>query len=234
MFKKFLVAGAFALACPAFVFAQDINFLFGGGQNLVDQAQAPPGTGTPGTTSLTIGPGVVGTSGSINVFSTSGFQFDAFDVDVFSSDPNVAQITGGTFFNPTSNIIGDVRFDSAMVTGSADPFFADQTGASGTLFAVNVLNNGVGSPVNAMFDPLFDSTDGFLLATVDFDIVGGGTTEFTFALGDLSIIDLPNVNVGTTATFGSATLTVVDIPEPSSAIVLIFGSVAMIARRKRV
>ena len=41
MFKKVLVAAAIALACPAFVFAQDINFLFGGGQNLVDPAQAP-------------------------------------------------------------------------------------------------------------------------------------------------------------------------------------------------
>ena len=227
MFKKVLVAAAIALACPALIFAQDVNFLFGGGQNFNDPAQAPAGTGTPASTTSTIGPGVVGTSGSINVFSTSGFMFDAFDVDIFSSDPSVAQITGGTFFNPTADLVGDERFDSAMVT-------ATPGGESGVLFAVNVLNNGVGSPVNEMFDPLFDSTDGFLLATVDFDIVGAGTTDFSFALGDLSIVDLPDIDVGAAATFGTASLTVIDVPEPSSAILLIFGSVAMIARRRRV
>ena len=73
-----------------------------------------------------------------------------------------------------------------------------------------------------------------MLATIDYDIVGQGTTEFSLSLQDANgnpgqgIVDLPGfVN----PTFGSATLTVV--PEPSSAILLIMGSVAMVTRRKR-
>ena len=81
------------------------------------------------------------------------------------------------------------------------------------------------------FCHFFDSIDGTLLATVDFDIVGAGTTEFSFALGDLGIVALPDIAID--PTFGSATL-VVGVPEPSSAVVLILGSVAVIARRKRV
>ena len=90
-----------------------------------------------------------------------------------------------------------------------------------------------------MFDPLFDSVDGTLLATVDFDIVGSGTTEFNFALGDLGIVQLPGLPI--VPSFGNATLAVEltsdpgpGLPEPSSAIVLIMGSVAVFARRKRV
>lgn len=233
MFKKFLVAGAFALACPAFVFAQDINFLFGGGENLsglgfATPIEQPVGTGTPASSTAAIA-GMTGTTGTVNIFSTLGFQFDAADLDFFSSNPGVAQITGGTAFNGTFDLIGDDRFDSATVT-------ADPGGASGNLFAVNVLNNGIVGPGVNVFDPFFDSTDGFLLASVDFALVGNGTTEFSFALGDLGIVQLPNVDVGTGATFGNATLSVeiTDVPEPSSAILLILGSVAMVARRKRV
>ena len=61
--------------------------------------------------------------------------------------------------------------------------------------------------------------------------MGAGSTEFSFGLGDLGIIQLPDIAVETT--FGNATL-VTAIPEPSSAIVLILGSVAVLARRKRV
>ena len=159
MFKQVLVAAAIALACPAFVFAQDISFLFGGGQNLADPSQVPPGVNiSPGASTLSVLD--FATSGSVNIFSAPGFQFDAIDLDFFSSDPSVAVITGGTVFNPTFSIISDQRFDSATIT-------PDSGGASGTLFAVNVLNNGVGGTVNEFFDPLFDSVDGTLLATVD-------------------------------------------------------------------
>ena len=224
MFKKVLVAAAIALACPAFVFAQDISFLFGGGQNLVDPAQAPPGLNvSPASSSQFLPASSVGTSGSVNIFSVSGFDFDAADLDFFSSDPSVAVITGGTAFNPTFNLVGDERFDAAMVTAAPD-------GASGILFAVSVLNNGVGNTTFEMFDPLFDSVDGNLLATVDFDIVGTGTTEFSFAIGDLGLLQFP---IALDPSFGNATL-VVGVPEPSSAVVLILGSVAVFARRKRV
>ena len=99
------------------------------------------------------------------------------------------------------------------------------------MFAVRVLGSGVDT-VLSQFDPLFDATDGALVARIDFDIVGDGTTEFTLGIGDSGFFVLPDTPV--TPTFGSATLTVETVPEPSSAILLILGSVAMVARRKRV
>ena len=229
MFKKVLFAAAIALICPTFVFAQDISFLFGGGQNLVDPAQAPPGLNvSPASSSQFLPASSVGTSGSVNIFSVSGFDFDAADIDFFSSDTSVAQITGGTVFNPSFNVIGDARFESDGIAVTADP-----GGGSGNLSAVNVLNNGVGSSAIEIFDPLFDSVDGNLLATIDFDIVGTGTTEFSFeADGGESVFGLPDILIF--VSFGNATLVVEDVPEPSSAIVLILGSVAVFARRKRV
>ena len=216
MFKKALVAVAILMLCPAFVFSQDFFFLFGGD---LPEAGATPATNTFNSTA---------SSGSVNIYSASGVDFDAIDLDFFSSDPGVAQITGGEAFNPTFNVVGSDRFDFGDVT-------ADPGGASGTLFAVNLTMNGINQAIGSLFDPLFDSAIGpdgaFLLGRVDFDIVGAGTSEFSFAVGDLSIIELPDVDIGLTATFGNATIST--IPEPSSAIVLILGCVGMVARRKR-
>ena len=219
MFKKVLVAAAIALACPAFVFAQDINFLFGG--NI-----AEAGGNGPGASDLLVDDSTV-TSGSVNIFAAPGFDFDAADLNFFSSDTSVATITGGQAFNPT-NAINQIRFDG-------DPAFTTEAdGSGGNLFAVRVLGSGVDT-VLSQFDPLFDATDGALVARIDFDIIGEGTTEFTLGIGDSGFFELPATPL--TPTFGSATLTVdtgAAVPEPSSAILLILGSVAMVARRKRV
>ena len=222
--KKILIAVAITLACPTFIFAQvspDINFLFGGALS-----EAGGGAATSSQTAdLSQG------SGSINIYSTLGFDFDIGDLDFFSSNTNVVQFTGGVGFNPAS-VIGN-RFDSSVVT-------VDPGGASSNLFAVAVLGLGINSSF-ANFDPLFDSTVGtgfagangsFLLARVDYDIVGVGTTEFSFGLGDLGFPrDLPQ-QIPLYPTFGDATLTVV--PEPSSAIVLMLCSVGLAVRRRRV
>ena len=117
-------------------------------------------------------------------------------------------------------MIGD-RFDSSDITVAAD-------GASGNLFSVSVLGTGL-NPAFIPFDDDADDADGFFLASIDYEIVGNGTTEFSFALG-LGIFNLPDIFI--LPTFGSATL-VVGVPEPSSAILMIMGSVAMVARRKR-
>ena len=210
MFKEVLVAAAIALACPASVFAQDINFLFGGNV-------AEAGGNGPGSNVLTVTDPSV-TSGSVNIFVAPDFGFDAADLNFFSSDTSVAQITGGEAFNPT--VIPGQRFDVATLT-------VDVGGGSGNLIAIGVLNDNFPSP----FDPLLDAVDGFLIARVDFDILAQGTTEFSFGLGDQGLFELPNITLN--PTFGSATLEVNTVPEPSSAIWLILGSVAMIARRKR-
>ena len=214
MIKRALVATAILMLCPAFVFSQDFFFLFGGG--------LPEAGGTPASNTLNS----TASSGSVNIYSASGVDFDFADIDFFSSDTGVAQFTGGEAFNPAFNIVYGSRYDSASIT-------LEPGGASGTFSTVNVLQNGIDQEIGELFDPLFDPAIGpngsFLLARVDFDIVGAGTSEFSFAVGDLSIVELPATELF--PTFGNATIST--IPEPSSAIVLIMGCVAMAARRKR-
>ena len=214
MFKKILVAATIVLVCPALVFAQgEINFLFGG-------SVAAAG-GTPGVNALTEAPGAIGSTGTINIFASPDSDINAIDLDFFSSNTGVAQITGGTAINPNT-AIGD-RFDSSVVTVEPD-------GASGNLFSVSVLGTGL-NPAFIGFDDDADEADGFFLASIDYEIVGTGTTEFSFAPGPQGLFNLPDIVV--TPTFGTATLTV-DVPEPSSAILLALSSIAVVARRRRV
>jgi len=220
MFKRVLIAAAILAACPAFVFSQDIFFQFGG--------SLPEAGGVPATSSLLLGD-TGNASGSVNLYSTVGFDFDASDINFFSSDTNVAIITGGEGFNP--EIFNNfTRFDAAVIS-------VEEDGSQGNFFAVNVQPFGgpfgpVINPPAPIPDPLTDPTlNAILLARVDFEIVGSGTTEFSLALGTQGIIQLPNVILS--PTFGSATLEVSAIPEPSSAMALMMGCVAILARRKR-
>ena len=232
MLRKILVAVAVALICPACIFAQDLSFLFGG--------NIPEAGGTPTSNTQTIADPTI-TTGTINIFAAPNFGFDAADLFFFSSDTSVAQITGGTAINPTT--IFGYRFDSTVVTvPTFDNVGSPVTpGSTGNLFSLAILATGI-DPAFSPFDPTFDATDGFLLATIDYDIVGQGTTEFSLSLQDANgnpaqgIVNLPGIGTyeaprDLNPTFGSATLTVV--PEPSSAILLIMGSVAMVTRRKR-
>lgn len=218
MFKKVLVVAVIAVACPAFVSAQDFSLLFGG-----PLAEAGGGTATS-TQTVDVNNT---TNGSINIYSTSGFDFDAADLNFFSSNPSVVQFTGGQAFNPTFDVVGGLRFDASSLTTSPD-------GSSGNLFSVSTSENGINQALGELFDPLFDpstgplgSTGSFLLARVDYEIVGAGNTEFSLSQGNIDSID-PALPL---PIFGNASLTVV--PEPSSAIVLFLGTVAMAARRKR-
>ena len=90
-----------------------------------------------------------------------------------------------------------------------------------------------------MFDPGFDAdAGGFLLATLDFDVVGNGTAVFNPVLFGEGFRDTDFIDITDSITFGSAALTVagVDntgIPEPSSALLLAFGVAGYAARRRR-
>ena len=225
MFKSVMIAAAILISCPALVFSQDIFFLFGG--------SLPEAGGGPATNSLFFDDTV--SSGSVNIYTRSGFNFDAADLNFFSSDASVAQITGGEVFNPMvsfGGIGGDVggffgpRFDSAVITAGAG-------GASANLFAVSVLGINGATIFLPPGNPFFDSTIGpfgsTLLARLDYDIVGTGTAEFSFGLGAQGVLALPATVLD--PTFGNATLT--SVPEPSSSIALMVGCVAMIARRKK-
>ena len=82
-----------------------------------------------------------------------------------------------------------------------------------------------------------------MLAQVDFDIVGAGTSNLSFTAGDLGFVNDGEGQIPVTFGTGSFTVEaplVVDppvdppvIPEPSSAILLILGAAGMAARRRR-
>ena len=173
----------------------------------------------------------------------------------------MAQITGGEAFNPElivpPNTSLGLRFeDEDPETGNSGAEITvppsgnnPPANADGRFFAVNVRENGV-NPGLRSFDTGYFATIGdgvalgssgaFLLARVDYSIIGPGTTTFDLFLdldtvAPVILLD-SNVEGGTILldpTLGSASLTVTGIPEPSSLTLLILGSVGMLARRKR-
>ena len=75
--------------------------------------------------------------------------------------------------------------------------------------------------------------NGFLLAQVDFDIVGSGTANFDFILGEFGIANSAVGPLNPDFAGSTATVTVEAIPEPSSTVLLILGAVGVVARRRR-
>ena len=210
MLKRIFIAAAIMVASPAIVSAQDIFWSFSS-TSVVDAF-----TDTVGNT-----------NGTAYLFSDGLFGFDAADIDLTTSDPSVLQITGGAGINPTFNGIGGLRFDSADVT-------ADGAGG-GNFFPISATQNGINPAVAQIFDPEYNSTIGangaFLLAEVNYSIVGPGSATLGLALGDQGVLEFPDSFLD--PSFGTATLTAVTIPEPSSLALLILGSVGLVARRKR-
>ena len=239
MLNKFLIAAAIVFASPSFIFADDIFFAFGQGAAATDTSSATTADG----------------SGSVYIFSDLNFAFDAADLDFTVSDGSVVELTGGQGFNPTFNLIGDTRFDSSVVSrdevldANGNPLL-DASGApiesttDGRFLGINITQNGVNPALSPTFDPGFDSAVGVdgavLLARVDYNIVGVGTTDFAFTLGTNGVVLLddaePDGTLILNPTLGSGTLTVgpaAIIPEPSSLTLLLLGSVGLVARRKR-
>ena len=190
MFKKVLIAAAIVIASPAFVSAQDIFWSLDS-ETLVTSEKSE----------------VFELSGSAYIFSNGMFGFDAIDLN-FTTSPNqnAIQFTGGEAFNPTT-LLGE-RFDSSELTIAAD-------GLGGNLFSVAVLGTGI-DPVLAPFDPTFKpgvGPDGaFLLARVDFDIVGNDSVELDFTLGPQGVIQLPDSIIN--PSFGSVSLTFLPLTHP--------------------
>lgn len=216
MIKNFLIAAAVVIASPAFVFSQEIFWSF-------DQGSAQS-TGT----------GEVGTSGTAYIFADQPFGFDALDLIFTTSDSAVVLLTGGESRNDDFATIGGTAFDSTELT-------VDAAGTSGSLFAVNVTQNGINPAVTALFNPHFEAGVGangaVLLASVDYTVAGAGEATLGFSLGGQGALQLPdtvlNPGFGTgtfTGTGGGATS---DIPEPSSAVLLVLGAAGMVARRRR-
>ncbi len=184
MFKKVLLAAVVLVASSSLASAQDIFWSF---------------SQTEASSEISLGPG---DTGSAYIFSDGLLGFDAIDLDFMVSDSNVVQLTGGEIFNPTFDLIGGLRFDSANIT-------VDSDGSSGNLTAFSIFQNGVDPSFETNFDPGFDPGVGpngaVLLARVDFEIIGEGNAGFEFSLGPQGVFEMPATVV--IPSLGSSTLT---------------------------
>ena len=208
MLKNILLAATFALtASPAFVSAQDFFFSF-------DEFSRVP------TTTLSAGTA----TGSLFIFADENLDFNEADIDFSNSDASVIAFTNATAFNT------DGTFGSVSVSDPNGNLQSSPTATDGRLFVFSGIFPGQ--------LPSFQGADfraganGFLLAQVDFDVVGEGTANFDFTVG-LGVVNtaFPPID----PTFGTASVTVEaqTVPEPSSVILSILGTAAMITRRRR-
>ena len=150
MFKAFFTAAAFVLASsPAFVSAQDFFFSF-------DEFSRVPTT--------TVGVGAV--TGSVFLFADENVDFNSADIDFTNSDSSVVAFTSGTAFDTAGNKF----FAPPAIDSPSDPNGPSAT--DGRYFAASGLQLGI-DPANAATDPEFRAgANGFLLARVDYDIIG--------------------------------------------------------------
>ena len=228
MFKKALFAAALLVASsPAFVSAQD-SFFFS-----FDQGAATPTTTVANTD--------IGSTGSLFIFGGADLDINQIDLDFNNDNSSVISFTGGVVFNEGAAASGMAAeapggsFTSFSLLDPAGP--GGVTATDGRIFATSFLSPGQQPGSGA--SNFVAGANGFLLAQVDYDIVGAGTANFSFITGDLGVV---NDGVGQIpVTFGTGSLTVEGdgggdppvIPEPSSAILLILGAAGMAARRRR-
>ena len=218
--KRFLFAVAAVVCCSSSIFAQDIFFAFGSGAASTDSQSLDVTTD--------------GTTGQVNLYSRTGLGLDGIQFG-FEVNTDVVELTGGSAFDEPFNVIGGTRYN-------APPLLVVEAGG-GNYGGVNLTENGLGSSVGELFDPGFDAdAGGFLLATLDFDVVGNGTAVFNPVLFGEGFRDTDFIDITDSITFGSAALTVTGvadapgvpgIPEPSSALLLAFGVAGYAARRRR-
>ena len=177
MFRKVLIAAAVLLACPTLVSAQDVFWSFS--RTSISTSSSGNGNG----------------SKSAYIFSDGLFAFDNFDLDFSTSNSDVIRFTGGEAFDPF--IPGSsTRFSPGVIIR------IDLETNSGNYF--NALGPGVGLFLDPLFDPAIGPNGAFLLARVDFDIVGDGVADLEFTLGSLGVSELLGPFLD--PSFGSATL----------------------------
>lgn len=207
MLKKVLIVAAILIASPTIVSAQVFLWSFDSTSAVTSTAALP------------------GSSGTAYIFSDGLFGFNAVDLDFSVSDSSVLLLTDGVSYNNPFDSIGGTAFDSSVLVIDTDR-------ASGSLFSVNVTQNGVDPALTPDFNPHFEAGVGpngaVLLASVNYDVVGAGSADLNFSL---NLGDSLDPVVRPVPPLGSATI--VGVPEPSALALLMLGCVGLVARRNR-
>ncbi len=166
-------------------------------------------------------------STSVFLFADEDFDVNQLDLDFTIGNNDVLSISGGTTFNADGSFTDLVLLDPNDAN-------AGPTSTDARLFGISFLTPGI---VAGNFgDPDYRAgANGFLLARIDFDILGAGSVDIDLIPGELGFV---NDGLGAVVpTFGSATFTLegglIAIPEPSSAMLLVLAAGGMISRRKR-
>ena len=176
MFKKLLIAAAFTMASsPTFVSAQDFFFSFDEFSRQTSLTQDSVSIGGSAT-------------GQVFIFADADLDFNQIDLDFTNSNPSVVQFTSGTAADSdgsfTAISVEDPNIAGAPITATDGRLFGVSFSIPPFLFIDG--QDPFLSPFDAEFRP---GADGFLLATIDFDVVGDGTANFDFILGDLGVVN---------------------------------------------
>ncbi len=187
MLKKILIVAAILVASPSLVLAQDIFWSF-----------------SP-MTLRTSSSGNANGSFSAYILSDGLFGFHNLNLDFTTTNSDVIRFTGIEAFNPVATDNTGTRYTPG-VAARIEPGTN-----SGFFLTVNGLGRAIRNPARErLVDPLFIEEVGpngaFILARVDFDIVGEGTADLELSLGDNGALDISGQPVDPAPTFGSATL----------------------------
>ena len=181
----------------------------------------------------------VGTSGSAFVWVDENFSIDtgAF-LDVMSSNTNVLEFTGAEVFNPDILLFGTTPLDSRWQSAGEQGVSAgliDELNGFAVTEGTGIIPTNVPGVLDGMgldfVDDLYDaSSNGFLFARIDFDVVGVGNATISLATGDGLVV---NNDVELSPSYGAASVTGTAIPEPTSATILALGLAGLVTRRRR-
>ncbi len=196
MFTRILFLAVMLSLCCTGSYAQQVFVSFGQGLEVSSSAAANVADGT----------------GSAYIYSSGDFDIDAFELFVSTTDDSVIQFTNAEIFNSqiaTDTTVLGIRWDGLPRDEVIDATLARFVG-------ISVLEYGT-EPALAAFDEDFDALaanpDGrpggsFLLARIDYDIVGAGTADITLETGPLGFFSYSTPDDLLFPTLGSGTLTV--------------------------